>query len=177
MKLLGLLRHAKSDWDDLSLRDFDRGLNARGRKGAALMGTHIAALGLPWQRVIASPAERVKRTLDASGLGLPVTWCDSAYMADADTLLDLLRTQGGSDEALLLAAHNPGLQELALKLVPPEQESALFDEVMAKFPTAALAVFELDIADWAGIAPGCGRLTHFVRPRDLDPALGPQGRD
>ena len=35
MKLLGLLRHAKSDWDDLGLRDFDRGLNDRGRKGAA----------------------------------------------------------------------------------------------------------------------------------------------
>ena len=25
MKTLGLLRHAKSDWDDMSLRDFDRG--------------------------------------------------------------------------------------------------------------------------------------------------------
>ncbi|MFC3097802.1 SixA phosphatase family protein [Alteraurantiacibacter palmitatis] len=177
MKLLGLLRHAKSDWDDLSLRDFDRGLNNRGRKGAALMGAHISALGLPWQRIIASPAERVRCTLEASGLGLPVSWCDNAYMADADTLLELLRSQGGKDEALLLAAHNPGLQELALKLVPPEGENALFDEVMAKFPTAALAVFELDTADWAGITPGCGRLTHFVRPRDLDPALGPQGRD
>ncbi|TAD81775.1 MAG: histidine phosphatase family protein, partial [Sphingomonadales bacterium] len=36
MKILGLLRHAKSDWDDTNQRDFDRGLNARGRKGATL---------------------------------------------------------------------------------------------------------------------------------------------
>ena len=34
MKLLGLLRHAKSDWDDMALRDYDRGLNDRGRRGA-----------------------------------------------------------------------------------------------------------------------------------------------
>jgi phosphohistidine phosphatase len=176
MKLLGLMRHAKSDWDDLSLRDFDRGLNNRGRKGAALMGVHITALGLPWERVLASPAERVCRTLDASGLGLPVTFLDQAYMADSTTLLALMREHGGDNSALLLAAHNPGLQELALDLVPPEHEDALFEEVMAKFPTAAFAVFELDIDDWAQSAPGCGRLTHFVRPRDLDPDLGPERR-
>ena len=34
MKTLGLLRHAKSDWDDIGTLDFDRGLNDRGRKGA-----------------------------------------------------------------------------------------------------------------------------------------------
>ena len=76
MKFLGLMRHAKSDWDDLSLRDFDRGLNKRGRKGAALMGQHITDQGTAWEKVLASPAERVRRTLEASGLDLPVTFLD-----------------------------------------------------------------------------------------------------
>lgn len=174
MKRLGLMRHAKSDWNDLSVRDFDRGLNKRGRAGAALMGQHIADHGVAWDKVVASPAERVKRTLEASGLDIPVIFQDNAYMADATTLLGLLATHGGDAQAVLLAAHNPGLQELALELVPPEQEDALFDAVMAKFPTAAFAVFELDIDDWADVAPGCGRLVHFARPRDLDPDLGPE---
>lgn len=174
MKRLGLMRHAKSDWDDLSLRDFDRGLNDRGRKGAALMGAHIAQLGVGWERILASPAERVRRTLEASGLNLPVDYLPDAYMADAATLATLLRDHGGDAQALLLAAHNPGLQELAMDLVPPEREDALFGEVMAKFPTAAFAIFELDIDDWSECTPGCGRLTHFVRPRDLDPELGPE---
>jgi phosphohistidine phosphatase len=176
VKILGLMRHAKSDWDDLSLRDFDRGLNNRGRKGAALMGAHIAAHGAEWDNVLASPAARVRATLDASGLDLPVTFLDDAYMADSTTLLSLLRDHGGDAQALLLAAHNPGLQELALDLVPPEAEDDIFEEVMAKFPTAAFAVFALDIDDWAQCTPGCGRLTHFVRPRDLDPELGPDRR-
>lgn len=174
MKRLGLMRHAKSDWNDLSVRDFDRGLNKRGRAGAALMGQHVADHGVAWDKVVASPAERVKRTLEASGLDIPVIFQDNAYMADATTLLGLLATHGGDAQAVLLAAHNPGLQELALELVPPEQEDALFDAVMAKFPTAAFAVFELDIDDWADVAPGCGRLVHFARPRDLDPDLGPE---
>lgn len=174
MKRLGLLRHAKSDWDDISLRDFDRGLNTRGRKGAALMGEHIRQSGVKWDLVLASPAERVRRTLEASGMDLPTRFEEEAYLADAGTLLALLRTVGDDQGSVLLAAHNPGLQELALEIVPADAETALFDEVMQKYPTAAYAVFELDIESWADLAPGCGRLVHFARPRDLDPALGPE---
>ena len=32
----------------------------------------------------------------------------------------------------------------------------------------------LRLYDWARIAPGCGELVHFARPRDLDPELGPE---
>ncbi len=174
MKLLGLLRHAKSDWDDLSLRDFDRGLNGRGRKGAALMGAHITDHGVKWDAILASPAERVKRTLEASGLAAPISFARDAYLADSGTLIRLLRDNGGDAQALLLAAHNPGLQELALELVSPENENALFGEVMAKYPTASFTVLELDIDDWADCAAGCGKIVHFARPRDLDPELGPE---
>ncbi|WAT18727.1 histidine phosphatase family protein [Aurantiacibacter sp. MUD11] len=174
MKRLGLLRHAKSDWDDMSLRDFDRGLNQRGRKGAALMGEHIIGQGTKWDLVLASPAERVKRTLEASGLQVPARFEEEAYLADAATLLRLLADCNDRAESVLLMGHNPGLQELALELVAPENENALFNEVMQKYPTAAFAQFELDIDSWREIAPGCGRLVHFARPRDLDPELGPQ---
>ena len=65
MKKLGLFRHAKSDWHDARARDFDRPLNERGRKGAAVMGRHIAEHGVRWQRVLASPAVRAAEALDA----------------------------------------------------------------------------------------------------------------
>lgn len=177
MKVLGLLRHAKSDWDDLTLRDFDRGLNDRGRAGAAVMGAHIRQQGIGWDRVLASPAARVKRTLEASGLDLPVIYADDAYMGDAATLIDLIQRHGGEGPSLLLAAHNPGLQELVLQLVPPDAENDLFGQVLEKYPTAAFAVLELAIDRWEDCAPGCGRVTHFARPRDLDPQLGPQKVD
>jgi len=174
MKLLGILRHAKSDWNDVSLRDFDRGLNKRGRKGARLIGRHILDHGVAWNRIIASTARRVVDTLEASGLGFPVVWQEDAYLAPAQTLLDLLRRQDRDAGSLLLVGHNPGLQELIFELVAPEAENALFGEVAQKFPTAAFAVLELDIDDWSQLAEGSGRLVHLARPRDLDPELGPE---
>lgn len=173
MKQLGLLRHAKSDWDDLNLRDFDRGLNDRGRRGAKLMAEHIKDYGAGWEMVLASPAERVRRTLAESDLSVPVHFEEDAYLADSNTLIRLLREVSEKHGSVLLAAHNPGLQELAVDLVAEDQRGPLVDEVMIKFPTCAFAVLELDIDSWDQCAPGCGKLVHFARPRDLDPALGP----
>lgn len=172
MKTLGLLRHAKSDWSDADKRDFDRGLNARGWRGAALMGAQVRRQGIGWNRLIASPAERVRRTLEAAALGVAPTWDERLYLAPAETILEVLR--GADGDAVLVAGHNPGLGDLILELVPPSRENALFDEARVKFPTAAFAVLDLAIDDWAELAPGCGTLTRFLRPRDLDPALGPQ---
>lgn len=174
MKTLGLLRHAKSDWDDIGKRDFDRGLNERGRRGARLIGAHIREHGVAWGLLLASPAERVKRTLDAALSDLTPRWDERLYLASAETILDVVREGAGDADAVLVTGHNPGLQEVLFELVAPEAENALFDEAVRKFPTATYAAFELDIDDWANLAPGCGRLVHFTRPRDLDPALGPE---
>ena len=173
-KTLGLLRHAKSDWDDVALRDFDRGLNERGRRGAALIGAHLHEYGTAWDVVLASPAERVRRTLDATRLQAPVTWDERVYLADSDALVELLRGIEGDPGAVLVVGHNPGLQQLIFDLVAPERENALFQAVAEKFPTAAFAVLELAIERWTDCAPGCATLVHLARPRDLDPALGPE---
>jgi len=174
LKTLGLLRHAKSDWDDMSLRDFDRGLNDRGRRGAAVMGGHIRAHRVRWDALLASPAERVKRTLDAARLQVPVTWDEHIYLADSDALIEVLRRVDGDPAAVMLVGHNPGLQELIFELVAPEHENALLSAVSEKFPTAAFAVVELAIERWADCARGCGELVHLTRPRDLDSELGPE---
>ncbi|HYD23870.1 MAG TPA: histidine phosphatase family protein [Croceibacterium sp.] len=174
MKTLGLLRHAKSDMDDLALRDFDRGLNDRGRRGAAVMGGHIRANGVAWGLLLASPAERVRRTLEAARLAAPVEWNERIYLADSDALIEILRRVDGDPAAVLVAGHNPGLQELVFALVAPEHENDLFGAVAEKFPTATFAVLELEIDRWGDCAPGCGRLVHLARPRDLDPELGPE---
>jgi phosphohistidine phosphatase len=176
-KLLGILRHAKSDWSDGAARDFDRGLNDRGVRGAALMGDHIRAHGESWDRLVASPAVRVKATLE---LGLPemaVTYDDRLYLASADTIMEVVQDHGssGDPEAILISGHNPGLQETILELVSPSHENDLFREAVVKFPTAAFAVLECQIDSWADLRKYCAKIVHFTRPRDLDPDLGPQG--
>jgi len=176
VKLLGLLRHAKSDWDDLSTRDFDRRLNARGKRGAALMGDHIRDHGIKWDRLIASPAERVKSTLKSGLPEMTPHFDDRLYLAGTETLMEAVGEQSGKGDphAVLVAGHNPGLQELLLDLVSPSRENDLFGEAIVKFPTASFAVLECDIDDWSNVKNHCATLVHFARPRDLDPELGPQ---
>jgi phosphohistidine phosphatase len=45
MKELLLVRHAKSDWGDPSLDDFDRPLNGRGKRDAPVMAEKIKERG------------------------------------------------------------------------------------------------------------------------------------
>jgi phosphohistidine phosphatase len=178
MKLLSLYRHAKSDWHDARARDFDRPLNERGRKGAVVMGRHIHVTGYHCARIIASPAVRSAETIElgfqALGQSNPVIWDRRIYLASSATLMDLLMELDDALPSLLLVGHNPGLEDLIFDLVPDNGESPLRDIVEVKFPTAAYAVLELNVVRWNDITPGCGRLIHLTRPRDLDPALGPE---
>lgn len=178
MKILGLFRHAKSDWGDPRARDFDRPLNARGRAGAEIMGRHIRDHGVRWERVISSPALRCADTIElgcaATGQPVKVNWDRRIYLASGVTLADVLRDQEGDPASILMVGHNPGLEDLIFDLVPDDGTSPLRDVVEEKFPTAAFAVLELNIDKWTELKDRCGKLVHLARPRDLDPALGPE---
>ena len=176
MRTLTLLRHAKSGDDGLVARDFDRRLNAKGRRAARAIGAYLKGEGLRFDAVVASPAVRVVETLEEVGTGygtaLAPTWERRIYLAALDDLLDVVRDAPEEAERLLLAGHNPGLEQLVLALVPGSDRTR--GEVEEKYPTASLAEIALDVAGWGEVAPGTGRLVRFVRPRDLDPALGPE---
>lgn len=175
MKTLTLLRHAKSGWDDTATRDFDRALNGKGRRAATVIGRHLRDQALAFDRVVASPAVRVMETLDAveGGLGrrLSPEWDKRLYLASAEALVDVVRALPGHLDRVLLVGHNPGLEDLVLMLVP-DAAGPLRDAVEQKYPTASLAQMTL-VAGWESAGAGTAVLTRFVRPRDLDPTLGP----
>jgi phosphohistidine phosphatase len=173
MKTLTLLRHAKSTWDDPVARDFDRPLNPRGRRAARTVGAEMRALGLAFDKVVASPARRVVETLgeveQAYGR-LDPTYDERLYLAGTTGLLDIVHETSDRVERLLVVGHNPGLEELALLLT---RSGTLRAEVAVKYPTATLAEIAFPVESWAEVVAGLGQLDRFIRPRDLDPALGP----
>jgi len=175
MKTLTLLRHAKSGWDDPVARDFDRPLNAKGKRAAAMVGRHMRSLGLAFDHAVASPAVRVSETLEQieSGYGRTIapTLDRRVYLASAATLLDVVHDFPSEAESALLIGHNPGLEDLVLMLVA-DGADPLRDAVEDKYPTASIAELQFE-GDWADVVAGTARLTRFVRPRDLDPTLGP----
>ncbi len=177
MRLL-LLRHAKSDWSGKA-DDHARRLSARGKRMAPRTGAYIQAKSYDPKLVLCSTAERTKETLE---LVLPalarrpqIRYDRSLYLAEWPVLLAEIRALASKASPLMVVGHNPGLEQLAIALALQAQSAAergRLQKLAQKFPTAALAVLDFEIADWSGLKPGLGRLIDYVRPKDLDDENG-----
>jgi len=169
--LLTVIRHAKSSWDDPRIDDFDRPLNKRGRHAAHQIGEELKKRGFKFDLVIASPARRVRETLEGieKGYGdeLPTLFEPEIYGASEQALFELVRGIPERAHAPMIVGHNPGLQHLILRLTR-DDEAGLRRRVGAKFPTAAAALVEFAAPRWAEIAEGSGSLQELIVPKELD---------
>src|SRR3546814_8779598 len=100
----------------------------------------MRSLVMHFDQVTASPAARVKETLESveTGYGAPLDphFDRRIYLASAETLLDVIHDTPDNADTLLLVGHNPGLEELVLLLVPDREEDGERDKVEEKYPTA-----------------------------------------
>src|ERR1700745_3583268 len=62
-RILYLLRHAKSSWDDPGIEDRERPLAPRGVQAAGMMRAHVAALAVAPELVLCSGSRRTRETL------------------------------------------------------------------------------------------------------------------
>ncbi len=171
MRRLFLLRHAKSSREDAALDDFERPLNDRGRRGARAMAEFLHDLGIRPALVLCSAARRTRQTwdlLEPRLPGVPVSIETGLYEAARPHLAERLRRLDDHLSGVMLIGHNPGLERLAEFLTQGAGEAGAVAALSAKFPTAALAVLETEVARWAALDKGTCRLARFVRPADLD---------
>ena len=181
---LVLLRHAKSAWPDLP--DHERPLAGRGRRDAPVMGRWLRTAGHVPDRVLCSTARRTRETWQLAqpelGTAPPVSFEDRVYEASAAQLLDLARNAQSAVKTLLIVGHAPGIPDLALMLAGADEPAdgsggngiappAVADRMVAKFPTAAVAVLAFT-GPWDQLGPGTALLTGFVTPRDLKASAG-----
>ena len=156
-----LTRHAKSDWDDPQIPDRERPLNARGRRGALLLGDWLASRGHEPEEVLCSPARRTRETWELASLAAMETrpslrFDPAIYEATPETLLAVVR--GAQQQTVLLVGHNPSIASLAAMLparVP-------LDPAFRRYPTSATLVLDFQIETWADLQPGTGSVLDFV---------------
>jgi phosphohistidine phosphatase len=170
-KRLILLRHAKSAWDNPSIADIDRPLSNRGRKAAPLIGAYLARRGMIPGLVLSSSAKRAAETLDLAAAGWqakpPVKKLKSLYLAMPREMLRRVQAVGREPDCVMLVGHNPGIADLANWLCAhgKAEHPASFGR---KFPTAAIAVLEFDVDDWAEVDAETGRLIDFTTPKQIE---------
>jgi phosphohistidine phosphatase len=147
MKTLILVRHAKSSWEDRGLPDHERPLNARGQRDAPIMGERLADRGLEVDRIVSSSAIRALTTAEiiAEALGLSahdIVVDDRLYLADPQTLLEVVDELEEYLDCVMMFGHNPGMTDLANMLAPRH-----FDYV----PTCGVVELRYEIDAWADV--------------------------
>ena len=177
MRRLLLLRHAKAERSQPGGRDHDRILSKRGRNDAAAVGGYLVRHKLVPDRALVSTSARTRETWELVAKAFvkapKAEFGGRIYEAPPEAILNSIRETGTAGKTLIVVGHNPGMEALAL-LLTGDDDNGLRSEMSTKYPTAALAEIALPVDHWRDVAPGTGQLARFIRPRDLDPALGPE---
>lgn len=158
---LTLLRHAKSSWQDDSLKDRERPLNERGERDAPMMGRRMLARNARPTLILTSPAVRARHTarLVAREIGYPREFLqreEALYLASPDDIVAVVARQDDQLRDIIVCGHNPGITELANRLT-----GAGIDNV----PTCGIVVIDLALAHWADLPATRGELVDFDYPR------------
>jgi phosphohistidine phosphatase len=174
VKRLLLLRHAKTVPQAPGIDDHERELMARGREDAPKLGRYIQKSGYAPDLILASTSRRTVETVELVTDEFPGTqridYLEALYLAEPEVILSIVRLAPDTVKSLLVVGHNPGMEQIATHLAREpvkRKEKGRFDLIEEKFPTAALAVLDFEVARWRDVAPGEGALKDFVRPRDL----------
>jgi phosphohistidine phosphatase len=148
MDRLILFRHGKAEAESASGDDFDRRLARRGSEESGETAAKLADLGLLPDLALVSTAARTRETWAAAEPHFPqarVSFDADLYHADSEAVRYVAAKAGATVGTVLVIGHNPGLQELTVRLLHEgSAPSSLIAKASRQFPTAAAAVFLFD---------------------------------
>ena len=159
MKQLYIIRHAKSSWKNLTLDDFDRGLNKRGKKDAPFMGHKLKQKNTLPDIIISSPAKRAKTTAQIIakeiGFSKDIEFNHNIYEANINTLHKIITSIDDKNNIVFLFGHNPYLNELV------ENYINFYDNI----PTCGVVKIEFDSKSWKDINSSNAKFILFDYPK------------
>lgn len=160
MKYLFLVRHAKSDWGNDGLPDFDRPLNERGNKDKGIMGKRLKEKSIELDSFISSSAKRTTQTSIAlakemSFLTQEVKFFKEIYHASPSVMLSFINKTENKNNNLMLVGHNPGISVLCDYLC----------NYSVDFPTLGIAKISFETEDWKEVSAQTGILEWFDFPK------------
>lgn len=166
-KDLFILRHAKSDWNQPGKSDFERPLNPRGEKDALKIAHWLQQYTCKPAYILSSPALRARQTVLAVAQAIDydeaqIQFERELYLASLETLLDILQVTASYADSVMLAGHNPGLEQLALYLSRDELPRTDSGKLLT---TANLLHFQF-AQDWSAQAHSAGLISQ-IRPKQI----------
>lgn len=168
MKIVYLVRHAKSSWKNADvLTDLDRPLNKRGKHDAPLMGRVLKDKEIFPDLLISSPALRAYTTAlkIAELIEYPQTKIlldQRIYEAATSELLEVIQVVDNDHQSVMLFGHNPSYTFFANYYAKPALENV---------PTCGVVALEFPVEDWAMCTKENGKFLFFDYPKHYYPEL------
>jgi phosphohistidine phosphatase len=164
LKTLLLVRHAKSDWNDPSLKDFDRPLNDRGKKDAPLMAQRLIDKKIKIDCFIASPAKRARKTAEifAKEYGQKkeeIIFIEDLYLAQPSFFIEVIKKASDNNKCIALFSHNPGITDFANSLA-----EVRIDDI----PTCGIFAVTSKIKHWEDFSVSGNEFLFFDYPKSGD---------
>ncbi|MBK9108046.1 MAG: histidine phosphatase family protein [Saprospiraceae bacterium] len=162
MKKVVFIRHAKSSWDEPSLRDLDRPLNSRGLLDAPKMANYLLqSENLKNLAIISSSAKRARQTAFyfAEAFDIKpdeILTDEQLYFGDA---LDYIKAFYGLDDkfkSCLIFGHNPNIEHLVAQFSNP---------YLGHAPTCSMFICETSLNLWNAIQAKDFILMKHVYPK------------
>ncbi len=161
MKTLLLIRHAKSDWGNPGLDDFDRPLNERGKRDAPAMVQRLIDKKVKIDAFIASPAKRAAKTAKyfAEGYGRKaddILFKDELYLAAPSVFFEVIAAVKDKHDSIAVFSHNNGITDFANQLT-----SARIDNI----PTCGIFAVQAQCSSWADFKKAEKQFWFFDYPK------------
>ena len=162
MKILILVRHAKSSWDAPGLSDFDRPLNERGKKDAPEMAKRLKEKNIKVDQIVSSAAKRAKKTaryfaeefdIDKDDIKL----VEDLYLATQEAFSTAVSGLEDRYETVALFSHNPGITEFA---------SSLSNVRIDDMPTCAMFAVQAETDSWSDFGAAEKKFLFFDYPKN-----------
>ena len=161
MKRLILIRHSKSSWKDLSLTDFNRPLNGRGKLDGPLMADYLKR---KIDKIDYLHSSSSVRTFETSKYFIKqiqfekVEYDDALYHCSATSILNMISNYSDDYQSVMIIAHNPGLTNLINNITNISLDN---------LPTTGLAEIEFNINSWSKLSYKNSNLIDLKFPKQL----------
>lgn len=160
MKTLLLIRHAKSDWDNI-LSDFDRPLNERGKHDAPIMAKRIKDRKIEIDAFVSSPAKRAKKTAELFMHEYDVKekklhFVPSLYEASSNDFYNAVFDLKDKYDTVAIFGHNPGITDFV---------NSLSCTSIDNMPTCSVYALKIKTKNWVDFKKADKDFLFFYYPK------------
>jgi phosphohistidine phosphatase len=144
MKTLLIIRHAKSNWDNVLVSDMDRALNERGKRDAPAMAQRLIRSGVQIDLFVSSPAKRARSTAGffAREFGRQegdILFIPELYHAAVQTFKETIISLDDRYVNVAIFSHNPGITAFVNTLTSVRVDN---------MPTCGIFAVTSPVANW-----------------------------